>query len=242
PISIWDSERNIVGWFLPGILTERRQWDLLSETVWMSDTMDNGMPHDIILSPARWRQSRHLFREEEDCLAIGPGCTTLSPGWMATGHWKVCSTWRRTFPTTHLWLRKVREHAMVASAILAMVHPEMARLCRQALIEMCTTDELDKSLQIWGFYTLIVSVIANRESPIHHDTHSSHRCLYDMLVSCGGCPRTVLELPTFGLRCQYIPGSMSFFSGAVVAHGVSRTEEDRLSIAGYMKLELLDRL
>ncbi|KAI0309321.1 hypothetical protein OF83DRAFT_1031903, partial [Amylostereum chailletii] len=119
-----------------------------------------------------------------------------------------------------LWLRKVREHAMVASAILVMVHPEMACLCRQALVEMCTTDELDKSLQIWGVYTLIISVIVNRESPIYCDTWSSHRCLYEMLVSCGGCPQTILELPMFELRCQYLPGSIAFFSGAVVAHRV----------------------
>lgn len=138
--------------------------------------------------------------------------------------------------TCQCWVQDIRELAVIMSAVLSVVQPDLYKLNRESLLRLSQRDEdLYKFITPWAFAFNAVSVISNRSSPAHRDRKSGSKENSDVLVSLGGDSGTVLELYSLGIRCRYPPGSMAIFSGNSILHGVSESVEERICIAGYTR-------
>lgn len=121
------------------------------------------------------------------------------------------------------------------SAALAIAHPDQYNLTRQYLREVASDARFTDIASQWGFAFSVLTVVANRSTPIHRDTRSGGRELYDALLSIGGGPHTVIEFPGMGLRVQYDTRTLILFSGNVHPHGASVSRDERVCIALYAR-------
>lgn len=135
----------------------------------------------------------------------------------------------------------MRTTAIILSAALGVAHPEQYELTRESLRKIsCDIEFADLAVQ-WAFAFNVVTIVANRSTPIHRDIASGGRALYDLLCTFGGGPNTVIEFPGMGLRLQYDSGTLALFSGNVHPHGVSVSEEERLCLALYARKSVLHK-
>ena len=136
---------------------------------------------------------------------------------------------------TERWLQEMRECAAAISAILAVTHPQLFDAGCETLTHLPKQyPDLADFIEKWPFVFTAVTLISNRESPLHRDTKSSSDLWMDILASIGG-DGAVLELASYGVRARWNSGSVAAFCGCKVLHGVSRTSAERLCIACYMK-------
>lgn len=95
-------------------------------------------------------------------------------------------------------------------------------------------------LEQWAAPFNAMSIISNRESPIHRDP-GSRPAWSDLLLALGEYQDGRLELPGLGLLYRYNPGTIVGFSGCAFAHG-AKCDGDRACIAWYMKDNVMKRL
>ncbi len=98
-------------------------------------------------------------------------------------------------------------------------------------------DSLAAILGKWASAFNGVAVIVNRATPFHRDTNS--KCpWYDMLVTVGTYEEADMELPGYGIRLEYRPGSAVALCGAALSHGVEAADGDRVSYAWFMRSQI----
>lgn len=131
--------------------------------------------------------------------------------------------------------------AIIFSAALAIAHPEQYELHRRSLRKVANDPAFADLISQWAFAFNVVTVVANRSTPIHRDVLSGGRPLYDLLATFGGGPLTVLGFPGLGLRMQYDSGTIALFSGHVHPHGVSVSSEERVCLALYARRSVLHK-
>jgi hypothetical protein len=86
-----------------------------------------------------------------------------------------------------------------------------------------------------------MTVIVNRETPLHRDDGASISH-YDLLFSAGVHNQAELRLPDVGTVLDYDPGTVVLLAGRAVAHSVPRSwAGDRICWAHYMKDKVHDR-
>jgi hypothetical protein len=100
--------------------------------------------------------------------------------------------------------------------------------------------DITEVLQWWSSIYSGVSIIANRETPVHRDVGTSPEA-YDLLVTIGGDEETVLCLPSMGLVMEYRSGTTVLFSGYAVPHGVTPSVAERVCFAYYIKDNVHER-
>lgn len=131
------------------------------------------------------------------------------------------------------------ELGLLVSSALAIAHPEQYRITRQALAQLSCLDDFRDHVENWTFAFNVLTVIANRLTPMHRDRASGARELFDLLLSIGGGLHTTLSLPGLGARLQYDSGTMVLLSGSIHLHEVSAFEMERLCIACYARPAVL---
>lgn len=129
--------------------------------------------------------------------------------------------------------------ALLASAALRVMHPKLylasvttqINLARWAvesgLRDVCTC------LQFWASVFNCVSVICNRQCPLHRDPRSTPEG-FDIMTSVGHYGDGVMTLSNLGIQLQYNSGVMVACSGHIVRHGVTCTG-DRIVWAWFMR-------
>ncbi|VDB96111.1 unnamed protein product [Peniophora sp. CBMAI 1063] len=211
--------------------------------------------------PSRaWRSSETLFAVQDRPLIFGRGSTTLSPGWYAQGFDQGLeglsdrlhvSSDLGPAPGKRPSQRQLAAQAWVAgnvelgfliSAALAVLHPEQYRITRDALAELSMRDHFADHVENWTFAFNVVTVIANRVTPLHRDRASGAKELFDALLSIGGGARTALVLPGLGARLQYDSGTLVFLQGSIHPHQVSPFDYERLCVACYARPAVLRAL
>ncbi|VDB98979.1 unnamed protein product [Peniophora sp. CBMAI 1063] len=133
------------------------------------------------------------------------------------------------------WLAANIETGLLLSTALAIAHPAQYRETRQALGYLASLPEFNRHMQQWTFAFNAVTLICNRLTPLHRDRASGGAGFYDLLLSIGGGPRTILSLPGLGIRVQYDSGTVAMFSGHQHTHEVWGFEEERACIACYAR-------
>lgn len=129
----------------------------------------------------------------------------------------------------------MQDCALILSATLAIAHPEQFQLSLRCLENLGNMAQFADLAEQWAFAFTAVSVVSNRWTPEHRDNGSGGYGILDVLLSIGGCLRTVLELPGLGLRFIYDSGTVVLFSGHVHLHTVSPSERERMCIACYAR-------
>lgn len=149
----------------------------------------------------------------------------------------------------HQWLKDIYEMSAFVGAILSVIHPDLYESGIKSLeaiaekpehIRESEEDVLD-ILRIWGSPFNVLSVISNRECPFHRDVNARIPW-YDILCSFGTYTGGRMELPGFGIRLAYDPGSMVGLAGRVVRHGVSEAEGERVCLTYFMRDAVQEKL
>lgn len=136
-------------------------------------------------------------------------------------------------------LFKARRLEILASALLFVLHPSLYLYGRNVLLGLAshygtTDDRLFAS--IWGSPFTILSVIFNRETPLHDDPGSPPGWL-DLIFTLGPYSSTIMKSDSLGVYFDYPPGTLVAMSCSMLRHGVAATEdgEERASLIFYLK-------
>lgn len=124
--------------------------------------------------------------------------------------------------------------------MLRVAHPALYEAGRDLLIGLNSVPELHPAVENWTSVFGAISIISNRESPVHRDSGTNARW-YDALTNIGGDIDTRMDWPSFGIQLQYRSGTTILFSGYAIPHGVAGSEKERVCFAHYMKDNVHER-
>ncbi|KIM59776.1 hypothetical protein SCLCIDRAFT_81394, partial [Scleroderma citrinum Foug A] len=217
PTIILGKGNTIVMWYLPGAMTnnaQKQMWDSLES---LSDVLDKSIVGQ------NWWTKPDYFKPESlaRCLEFAPAIHQL--GHSSGRSWAS----QMTFPSAML------------SAALSIMHLPLynAGLHRMEVLSSWAEQNdkgMDDALDTWSTVYTNISVIANRGTPLHHDSHSQSNW-YDILVSVGEYKDCYLDIPTLGLKLEYSPGTIVAFSSRLLHHGVNKVDGHRCCFAYYMR-------
>jgi hypothetical protein len=139
------------------------------------------------------------------------------------------------------WLREMRETSALLSAMLRVMHPDLYECGRKTIQELCQYEDLHPALASWPSVFNAVTILSNRETPLHRDNYSREQW-YDILTTIGPYQQATLELPGIGLKLQYNPGTVVGFSGKILRHGVPQCDGERVCLAYYMRDKVHERM
>ena len=89
-------------------------------------------------------------------------------------------------------------------------------------------------LEGWWNPFNVITVISNRQTPFHRDTLSAKEW-YDLVITFGGDPNLIINLPSINTNYAYAGGTALFFSGSLLPHRVPPSVESRLCYIYYMR-------
>jgi len=147
------------------------------------------------------------------------------------------------------WIAIMAETTALLSAILRVMHPDLYRAGRTAIIELSrqsgnvqNPEATAEVLKHWSSVFTACSVISNRVTPFHRDLQTNPQW-FDVLATVGNYSMAMMELPDVGLRLLYAAGTVVGISGKLLKHGVSGwAGPDRVCVASYMRPKVIQRL
>lgn len=140
-----------------------------------------------------------------------------------------------------MWLRKMTDSSTFTAALLKIIHPDLFTMALHTMQKLALEPELEPFITAWSNLFNGVSIICNRETPIHRDTNSLEHW-YDFLFTMGPYVDGVMEIPGVGIRLAYDSGTMVALTGRVLRHGVAKVDGDRLCVAYYMRENVQRRM
>ena len=139
------------------------------------------------------------------------------------------------------WVARTQWVAALTGAILSIIHPQQYFIGRLALLELAQRpdsvsymSDVKNILRIWASPYTCVSVIVNRQTPVHRNVKGRDSWM-DMLLTYGPYHGARMELRSLGVRLSYEPGTIVAICGKVVPHAVSDCTGERACIAYYMR-------
>ena len=131
--------------------------------------------------------------------------------------------------------------AAITGGILSIIHPQQYFIGRSALLELaqrpdcvCYMSDVKNILTVWASPYTGLSVVVNRETPVHHDVQGRHPWM-DMMVTYGPYHGARMELRSLGVQLSYKSGTIVALCGKVVPHAVSDCTGEWACIAYYMR-------
>lgn len=137
------------------------------------------------------------------------------------------------------WLEDHWMPIAMLSACMIVMHPDLYASGREAFDRLDTwareaDAEMAAVIPLWPSVFSVISVIKNRETPLHRDQSCRVQWL-DLLANIGGDPDLHMELETIGQRARYGPGTVMALSGKLIRHGVPESTGDRTCIVQHMR-------
>jgi hypothetical protein len=146
------------------------------------------------------------------------------------------------------WVARTQWAAALTGAILSIIHPDQYIIGRLALLELVWwpdsisyMSDVKNILKVWASPFMALSVVVNRQTPIHRDVHGWFPWM-DMLLTYGPYHSTRMELRSLGVWLLYESGTIVAICGKVVPHAVSECSGERVCIAYYMRDNVHARL
>lgn len=137
-------------------------------------------------------------------------------------------------------------HLLIGS-ILSVIQPQLyiaGMTAFKALMEskglVSEEEALLSALDVWGNPFSALSVVSNRETPLHRDIFGRPEWM-DLLIALGSYKHGRLELPGLGLRFKYNNRTALAFSGRLLLHAAV-CDGDRACIAYYMRDNVMNTL
>lgn len=146
------------------------------------------------------------------------------------------------------WISQMKESSALLGAVIGVIHPQMYMAGKEAInrlwdgtVTVDKSETLEEILRSWSTPFNALSVINNRETPLHRDNGGCH-AWFDLLATVGEYKGARMNLPGLGLRLGYEPGTVVAFSGRLLQHGVSRVTGERACIAYYMREMVMEAM
>ncbi|KAJ3542488.1 hypothetical protein NMY22_g3493 [Coprinellus aureogranulatus] len=259
-----DMEGRIVGWYLPSLFSSQisvstvfsaffRGWDTdqAQEHVLASTARLGAYPETVLgikRDTKNWRYDPKTYTPTSEC-GVPPGHVAFSPCWYELGHDHTNSQ-----PAPSVSLRNPAGGGIgflkdeiflnaLLGALLAIVHPDLYEMQVRVLERLNNGrlrtkvkhgDTMHAALEHWSSPFTGLAVISNRETPFHRDTRGG-KLLYDLVATFGAYRGGRFEVPLFGNRYLYNPGTAFILPGYLLEHGASKVTGDRVCIANFFK-------
>jgi hypothetical protein len=149
-------------------------------------------------------------------------------------------------PAAPKWVSALEETTAFLGAVLGVMHPSTFQTgmnCVRAIGEsdkVAKREGLDHLMSVWTSPYTTVSLINNRDTPLHRDNGGSYTVM-DLLVSVGTYVTGEFNVPGLGFTFWYTPGTVIGLLGRIVRHGAAASGE-RLCFAQYLRENVLDDL
>ncbi|KAF8263633.1 hypothetical protein EI94DRAFT_1703844 [Lactarius quietus] len=158
PCIIVDMQGVLLAWYLPRILKDSRQREMMAATETLHPLLDTHQ------GSALWRNDPKHFSSK----TVGPkGVVTLSPAWFQQAHNtvqefpNVCATFKQ--PAALDWLDAISTSNAILSATLAVIHPQLHDAGQETFNRLRQHPEIQPQdvLHRWTSVFNGVSVICN---------------------------------------------------------------------------------
>ena len=138
------------------------------------------------------------------------------------------------------WVAEIEETAAFLGGIMSIINPDQYRAgiaciesiatCRQHILK---AEYLGELLEVWAAPFNVISVMNNRDSPLHRDTGGGYSTM-DVMFSVGPYTDCRFSVPGVGAELWYRSGTVIALAGRVVRHG-AKADGDRLCVAFYSR-------
>lgn len=140
-------------------------------------------------------------------------------------------------PDVRRWLLDMYQYHAVIAAALAIMHPDLYRCTQECMRQLAMSGKInlfEATLLLWPLVFNVVSLIANRQSPLHRDVRA-RLGWYDVLATFGNYVGGILEMSNIGLKVSYDPGTVVALCGKSIRHGAGEVGGDRICLAYFMR-------
>ncbi|TFY52108.1 hypothetical protein EVJ58_g10194, partial [Rhodofomes roseus] len=225
PCTMVDKFGNILAWYLPNILTHKRQ----------QFSANKPIPGE---SKPSWRRNEQNFIQPPNP-AAPLGAPTFAPAWYPIGSPSEKPTTSATLSGDKResglhFLDEMAETNALMAAILSVIHPEQFQIGVRAHQTLGNAEPLREVLAHWPSCFTALQVINNRVSPLHTDPGAPYPA-FDVIASIGDYTGGHIILPTLPVDFQQPPGSVLAFCARMLPHSVEKFVGDRISFAWFMK-------
>jgi len=145
------------------------------------------------------------------------------------------------------FLLSMRYSNLLVAGILAIIQPQLFLAGMRAFTTLMKSNGLvneeeamHSALDLWGNPFSAISIISNRDTPLHRDSFGRPEWM-DLLLAIGRYDHGRLELPGLGIRFKYNHRAAMAFSGRLLLHGAT-CDGDRACIAYYMRDNVMNTL
>lgn len=139
------------------------------------------------------------------------------------------------------------ETSALLGGLMAIINPpvyEAGMKCVERISETASqiakNEDLEDILQSWATPFTAMSLISNRNTPLHRDNGAGYTCM-DLLVSVGDYKNGWFHAPGLGFNFYYYSGTVIGINGRVVRHG-GEAEGQRFCWAQYLRENVLAEL
>ncbi|KAF9218814.1 hypothetical protein BS17DRAFT_686582, partial [Gyrodon lividus] len=122
-----------------------------------------------------------------------------------------------------LWLEDGTLSFRLIDTILVVAHTKLYNWSSAVIQQLCADEkilDLHGLIKEWPSVFTTITIVQNRETPLHQDPKSMPRG-YNVFLSISSYEEAILELPTLGIQFCYTPGSAVLCSRLLMRHGVS---------------------
>lgn len=143
-------------------------------------------------------------------------------------------------PAGRQWIADIEDTAALLGGIMAVINPGQYNAgvaCIEAIAN--SRDNIEKAeflgelLQVWSSPFNVISVMNNRDSPLHRDNGGGYSTM-DLLLSVGEYRNCRFSVPGVGAELWNRTGTVIALAGRVVRHGAS-ADGERLCVAHYTR-------
>ena len=150
-------------------------------------------------------------------------------------------------PELREWLRRAQGDFAFLGGVLSVINPAQYEAGVSAVKSICAclhriqkNEILPELLEIWTSPCVGMSLMSNRDSPLHRDNGASYASM-DLLASVGRYSVGRFRVPGLGLEWSYNSGTVLAFAGRVVQHGAT-SDPERVCISFYLRENVLKEL
>lgn len=124
---------------------------------------------------------------------------------------------------------------------MRIMHPQQYVAASDLTAALAGVPAVHSTMTGWGVGPFnAVSLIANRETPLHRDPKTTLRS-YDMMTSVGSFVSAPMHLEGLGVEIMNAPGTVITLPGKTVRHAVERCEGEHVCFAYYARAALFER-
>lgn len=150
-------------------------------------------------------------------------------------------------PGLRQWIEEMGDTSALIGAVTAVTNPSMFQAGMDCIKAIATNPErvakrehLDELLHIWTSPFPTVSLMNNRNSPLHRDNGGGYSYM-DILLSVGDYRDGHFYVPGVGGDLSYCAGNVIGLCGCIVQHGATAVGE-RFVFAQYLRETVLKSL